>query len=146
MSNTLAVLKRIRKHRKKGAEHAFMEAERAREIQQSRVVEIEEAVASSRDNSEPTDDACWVAQEAAWRMKMEVRLRGVQGDRLVEAVAAALLASHGQIDDERERLRRGRVSRGAYRAGRHVCVVGGTRGACSARCARLRTGGGVRRC
>ena len=76
MSNTLAVLKRIRKHRKKGAEHAFMEAERAREIQQSRVVEIEEAVASSRDSSEPTDDACWVAQEAAWRMKMEVRLRG----------------------------------------------------------------------
>ena len=76
MSNTLAVLKRIRKHRKKGAEHAFMEAERAREIQQSRVVEIEEAVASSRDNSEPTDDAGWVAQEAAWRMKMEVRLRG----------------------------------------------------------------------
>lgn len=76
MSDTLAVLKRIRKHRKKGAEHAFMEAERAREIQENRVVQIEEAVASSRDNADPTDDACWVAQEAAWRMKMEVRLRG----------------------------------------------------------------------
>jgi hypothetical protein len=83
MSNALAVLKRIRKHRKKGAEHAFMEAERAREIQADRVVEIEQAVATSRDNSEPNDAACWVAQEAAWRMKMEVRLR-TEKNRLSE--------------------------------------------------------------
>ena len=83
MSNALAVLKRIRKHRKKGAEHAFMEAERAREIQADRVVEIQQAVATSRDNSEPNDAACWVAQEAAWRMKMEVRLR-TEKNRLSE--------------------------------------------------------------
>ena len=76
MSDTLAILKRIRKHRKKGAEHAFMEAERAREVQSDRVVQIEQAVASSRMNAEVDDEACWVAQEAAWRMKMEVRLRG----------------------------------------------------------------------
>ena len=89
MSDTLAVLKRIRKHRKKGAEHAFMEAERAREIQADRVVQIEEAVASSRMNTDGDDEACWVAQEAAWRMKMEVRLRGEQS-RLhdIEGVAA----------------------------------------------------------
>jgi hypothetical protein len=79
----LAVLKRIRKHRKKGAEHAFMEAERAREIQADRVVEIQQAVATSRDNSQPNDAACWVAQEAAWRMKMEVRLR-TEKNRLSE--------------------------------------------------------------
>lgn len=83
MSNALAVLKRIRKHRKKGAEHAFMEAERAREIQADRVVEIQQAVATSRDNAEPNDAACWVAQEAAWRMKMEVRLR-TEKNRLSE--------------------------------------------------------------
>jgi hypothetical protein len=83
MSNALAVLKRIRKHRKKGAEHAFMEAERAREIQADRVVEIQQAVATSRDNSQPNDAACWVAQEAAWRMKMEVRLR-TEKNRLSE--------------------------------------------------------------
>jgi hypothetical protein len=76
-------LKRIRKHRKKGAEHAFMEAERAREIQADRVVEIQQAVATSRDNAEPNDAACWVAQEAAWRMKMEVRLR-TEKNRLSE--------------------------------------------------------------
>ena len=75
MSNALSVLKRIRKHRKKGAEHSFMEAERAREIQANRVVEIEDAVAASRANIDSDDEACWVAQEAAWRMKMEVRLR-----------------------------------------------------------------------
>lgn len=79
MSNTLTVLKRIRKHRKKGAEHAFMEAERAREIQAERVEQIEEAVSQSRANAEADDDACWVAQEAAWRMKMEVRLRTERG-------------------------------------------------------------------
>ena len=75
MSNALSVLKRIRKHRKKGAEHSFMEAERAREIQTERVVEIEDAVAASRANMDADGEACWVAQEAAWRMKMEVRLR-----------------------------------------------------------------------
>ena len=57
MSNTLTVLKRIRKHRKKGAEHAFMEAERAREIQAERVEQIEEAVSQSRANAEADDDA-----------------------------------------------------------------------------------------
>ena len=89
MSDTLAVLKRIRKHRKKGAEHAFMEAERAREVQADRVGRIEEAVASSRNNADGDDEACWIAQEAAWRMKMEVRLRG-ERSRLqeIEGVAA----------------------------------------------------------
>ena len=37
MRDALTVLKRIRKHRKQGAEHSFMEAERAREAQQERV-------------------------------------------------------------------------------------------------------------
>jgi hypothetical protein len=60
-----------------------MEAERAREIQADRVVEIQQAVATSRDNSQPNDAACWVAQEAAWRMKMEVRLR-TEKNRLSE--------------------------------------------------------------
>ena len=83
MRDTLTVLKRIRKHRKKGAEHSFMEAERAREMQQERVSTIEEAVSASRASEEASDEAGWVAQAAAWRMKMEVRLR-TERNRLAE--------------------------------------------------------------
>lgn len=83
MRDTLTVLKRIRKHRKKGAEHAFMEAEKAREQQELRVTSIEEAVATSRESDQDGDEAGWVAQAAGWRMKMEVRLRS-ERSRLLE--------------------------------------------------------------
>ena len=53
-----------------------MDAERAREEQEARVFEIEEAVANSRESAETDDEAVWAAQSASWRMKMEVRLRG----------------------------------------------------------------------
>jgi hypothetical protein len=118
MSKTLTVLKRIRKHRKKGAEHAFMEAERAREIQADRVGQIEDAVAASRANAESDDEACWVAQEAAWRMKMEVRLRteksrldeieGVSADRQRKLAHASrehrVVERIIEINDERRKV------------------------------------------
>lgn len=79
MRDALTVLKRIRKHRKQGAEHSFMEAERAREAQQERVEALETKVAQSREREGGDDEACWVAHAAAWRMKMEVRLRAERG-------------------------------------------------------------------
>ncbi len=88
MRDTLSVLKRIRKHRKQGAEHSFMEAERARAEQQERVDQLEERVAESRLSGMDEDEACWAAQSAAWRMKMEVRLRAERG-RLEERVHAS---------------------------------------------------------
>ncbi|MGB0639589.1 MAG: hypothetical protein ACPGTU_09660 [Myxococcota bacterium] len=75
MRDALTVLQRIRHHKKKGAELAFVEAERAREKQESRVDSIEKAVEDSREKAQVEDEACWVAQAASWRMKMEVRLR-----------------------------------------------------------------------
>ena len=83
MRDALAVLHRIRKHRKKGAEKDFMSAERARQMQQERVDEITESVARSRDLSHDDDSAAWVAQAQAWRLKMEVALRRERG-RLTE--------------------------------------------------------------
>ena len=83
MRDALAILQRIRHYRKQGAEHAFMEAERAREQQQARVTEIEDAVAASREGEPGSDEAMWAAQAASWRMKMEVKLRGEKG-RLAE--------------------------------------------------------------
>ena len=83
MRDALSILKRIRHYRKQGAEHAFVEAERAREMQEARVTEIEDAVHASRELEQTEDDAVWLAQAASWRMKMEVRLRGEKG-RLVE--------------------------------------------------------------
>ena len=83
MRDALSILKRIRHYRKQGAEHAFVEAERAREMQEERVREIQEAVTASREAEAGEEDAVWVAQAASWRMKMEVRLRGERG-RLVE--------------------------------------------------------------
>ena len=83
MRDALSILKRIRHYRKQGAEHAFVEAERAREMQEERVREIQEAVTASREAETGEEDAIWVAQAASWRMKMEVRLRGERG-RLVE--------------------------------------------------------------
>ena len=83
MRDALSILQRLRHYRKQTAEHAFMDAERAREEQEARVVEIEHAVATSRDSADANDDAVWMAQAASWRMKMEVRLRG-ERNRLVE--------------------------------------------------------------
>lgn len=83
MRDTLSVLQRIRQHRKKGAENAFVEAERARDAQQAVVSEMEEDLLESRNRDVEDDEACWVAQAAAWRLKMEVRLRNEKG-RLLE--------------------------------------------------------------
>jgi len=83
MRDTLSVLERIRQHRKKGAENAFVEAERARDAQEAVVSEMEEVISESRNNDSDDDEACWVAQAAAWRLKMEMRLRTEKG-RLVE--------------------------------------------------------------
>ena len=83
MRDALSILKRIRHYRKQGAEHAFVEAERAREMQEDRVKQLQEAVHASREAERAEEDAVWIAQAASWRMKMEVRLRGEKG-RLVE--------------------------------------------------------------
>ncbi len=85
MRDALTVLKRIRQHRKKGAEQAFVEAERVREEAQARVDLIETSVASSREAGSDGDEAVWVAQAAGWRMKMEMRLRA-EKSRLAERV------------------------------------------------------------
>jgi flagellar export protein FliJ len=85
MRDPLTALKRIRKHRKRGAEQAFVEAEHAREVIEARVNAIEVSVANSRDGGCDGDEAGWVAQAAAWRMKMEMRLRTERG-RLAERV------------------------------------------------------------
>ena len=83
MRDALSVLKRIRQHRKKGAETAFVEAERNRDAQEMVVSEMEAELSESRANILEDDEACWVAQAAAWRLKMEVRLRAEKG-RLAE--------------------------------------------------------------
>jgi flagellar export protein FliJ len=79
MRDALAVLHRIRNHRKKGAEKEFMSAERVRLAQQARVDEISESVARSREGDRGQDEAAWVAQAQAWRLKMEVALRRERG-------------------------------------------------------------------
>jgi flagellar biosynthesis chaperone FliJ len=83
MRDALAVLHRIRKHRKKGAEQDFMNAERVRQMQQARVDEIVDSVARSRESQAVDEEAMWVAQEQAWRLKMELALRRERG-RLTE--------------------------------------------------------------
>ncbi len=83
MRDALAVLHRIRNHKKKGAEKEFMSAERARVAQQDRVDAITESVARSRNAEHSDDEASWVAQAQAWRLKMEVALRRERG-RLAE--------------------------------------------------------------
>jgi hypothetical protein len=101
MSDALSILQRIRHYRKQGAEHAFMEAERAREAQEARVSEIENAVAASRDEDQDSDEAVWVAQAATWRMKMEVRLRGEKG-RLEERTQKVTDRQHELVRASRE--------------------------------------------
>jgi flagellar export protein FliJ len=83
MRDALAVLYRIRKHRKKGAEQDFMNAERVRQMQQARVDEIVDSVARSRKSEVGDEEAMWVAQAQAWRLKMELALRRERG-RLTE--------------------------------------------------------------
>jgi hypothetical protein len=83
MGDALSVLQRIRQHRKKGAESAFMEADRARDAQEAVVLDMEEKITQSRNSDTDDDEACWVAQAAAWRLKMEMRLRTEKG-RLLE--------------------------------------------------------------
>jgi flagellar biosynthesis chaperone FliJ len=79
MRDALAVLHRIRNHRKKGAEKEFMNAERARLAQEARVDEISQSVARSREADRGQDEAGWVAQAQAWRLKMELALRRERG-------------------------------------------------------------------
>ena len=75
MREALTVLQRLRNHRKKGAEQAFVAAENRRREVEHRVAEMEAHVAENRDAAEDRDEACWVAQAQAWRMKMEVAIR-----------------------------------------------------------------------
>ena len=92
MRDALTVLQRIRHHKKKGAELAFVEAERAREQQETRIDTIEKAVEESRQGTSEEDEACWVAQAASWRMKMEIRLRQER----------SLLGEREQVVDDRQ--------------------------------------------
>ena len=101
MRDALSILKRIRHYRKQGAEHAFVEAEKAREMQEIRVIELENAVSASREEQESSEDAVWVAQAANWRMKMEVRLRGEKG-RLAEREQTVETRQHELANASRE--------------------------------------------
>jgi len=78
-----------------------MEAERAREAQQARVVEIEDAVAASREEDHSSEEAVWIAQAATWRMKMEVRLRGEKG-RLEERTQKVTDRQHELVRASRD--------------------------------------------
>ncbi len=118
MRDALSILQRLRHYRKQTAEHAFMDAERAREEQEARVIEIEEAVANSRESADTDDEAVWAAQSASWRMKMEVRLRG-ERNRLTQRAKTVESRQHElahaskehrvveriiEINDERRKL------------------------------------------
>jgi len=65
-----------------------MRADRARVEQQARVDQITESVARSHDNERLEDEAGWLAQAQAWRLKMAMALRRERG-RLAECTQEA---------------------------------------------------------
>lgn len=81
MREALTVLQRLRNHRKKGAEQVFAAAEQRRRQCEERVETLEAHVAENRDSNAAFDDdeACWVAQAQAWRLKMELAIRRERG-------------------------------------------------------------------
>lgn len=99
MREALTVLQRLRNHRKKGAEQVFAAAERRRRQSEERVETLEAHVAENRDANDAVDEdeACWVAQAQAWRLKMELAIRRER----------ARLASHTkEVGDRQQALAR----------------------------------------
>jgi hypothetical protein len=76
MKETLATLHRVRETLKKGAQLEHVAAERKRMAQQERVDEIRESMDRLRSGDRnASNEACWLAQEQAYRLRMQVQLR-----------------------------------------------------------------------
>jgi hypothetical protein len=66
----------VRETLKKGAQLEHVAAERKRMAQQERVDEIRESMDRSRSGDRnASNEACWLAQEQAYRLRMQVQLR-----------------------------------------------------------------------
>lgn len=93
MSRALQALFRVRSIEKRIAKNELAEAERIRQIQEDRVVTIEAAMEQSRIAEAIGAEglqACWVANEHAWRIRLEGDLRreaAILSKRDVEARA-----------------------------------------------------------
>lgn len=78
MSRGLQVLQRVRSIEKRVAKNNFADAERVRRVQEERVISIEQQMEASRVAEALGADggqACWVANEHAWRIRLEGDLR-----------------------------------------------------------------------
>ena len=63
--------------------------------------DMADTVKTSRTNSAPDDEACWVAQAQAWRLKMEVALRRERGrlaERTHDAAKRQKVLAHASRD------------------------------------------------
>ncbi len=75
MRRALATLKRVRSAQKKAAKQAFAEAERSRIQQETRIEEIHAAMAASHDDGFTGGQAHELAQEQAYRLRLQATLR-----------------------------------------------------------------------
>jgi len=76
MRQTLATLHRVKQTMKRGAHLEYLAAEKARQDQEERVDEIRETMDRSRNGDRNANsDACWLAQEHAYRLRLEMELR-----------------------------------------------------------------------
>ncbi|MBL8615295.1 MAG: hypothetical protein JNM72_06785 [Deltaproteobacteria bacterium] len=78
MGRGLYTLERVRSIEKRIAKNSFAEAERVRRVQEDRVITIEQQMEASRVAEALGADggqACWVANEHAWRIRLEGDLR-----------------------------------------------------------------------
>ena len=78
MGRALYTLERVRNIEKRLAKYNFADAERVRRVQEDRVITIEQQMESSRVAESLAVDggqACWVANEHAWRIRLEGDLR-----------------------------------------------------------------------
>lgn len=78
MGRALYTLERVRSIEKRLAKNNFADAERVRRVQEDRVITIEQQMEASRVAEALAVDggqACWVANEHAWRIRLEGDLR-----------------------------------------------------------------------
>ena len=93
MTRALRTLERVRSIEKRVAKNNFADAERVRRVQEDRVLTIEQQMESSRVAEALGADggqACWIANEHAWRIRLEGDLRrevGVLERRVAEVRA-----------------------------------------------------------
>jgi|GEM_PF-6666634 len=99
MRNPLELLKRIQEQKKRQARLSYAKAERTVAAQHQRLVDVEEALGSAHDLDEQIrddpDEALWLAQSHAHRLRLEMRRR--QESR-------SLLASQQEAEARRDDL------------------------------------------